>query len=264
MKAVRVTGQTDGSFRIAPLPLPVLHRKGVIGPERYRIEACGEAPKSDYTTQPADFLRTILLSDGRFARLAAQPGSLLNFVISGDLALTAGTETCQLSVGDRFLVDAKSAAALAIESRHQGRLVQIGVPDDWPGPDAQMQQPGTLNPRKGTRPNIKRIYTGADDKAYFADFSDLFPATPGVWSAPRRLEGFRMIYWEDGALDYHPGVVKQMAIVASGELQLDVRGGGGASEIFHAGDLCLAEDKTGEGHRITIRGGYHTTSVVFA
>jgi len=264
MKAVRVTLQPDGTLAILPLPLPSMHRKGETSADRYRKQSTGEMPRGN-TFDPiqSDFLRAIALSEGKFTGLAGQPGSLLSIVLSGDLTLVAGpSQTSTLEAGDILLTDGDTSSQVTLDVRSPSRLVQIGVNPDFPGPDAKIQPPGTINPRAGSEPNIKRIYKGEDDRAYFTEFAELFPSEADKWSTPRRISGFRMLYWEDGWTDYHPCVISQIGIFSSGELEMEVGGGGGAKQIFRAGDLCLAEDRTGEGHLNRIRGGVHSINIV--
>jgi hypothetical protein len=265
MRAIRVAAERDESFRLTPLPLPMRQRKGEEDVAHYRRQAKGEEPIGDFGPQVSHALRTILLSDGRFMGLATQAGSLLTFVIAGELSLPAGeTGAVTLGAGDVFLTDENSSSKIVLEARHEVRLLQIDVAPDWPGPNAEVQGPGTLNPRKnGGAPNFKRMYTGKDGKAYFADFSEIFPDVADQWTPPRPIEGFRMSCWSNGTLDYHPGVVNQIGLVMSGTLELEVSGDG-SKEIFYAGDMCLAQDRTGVGHRNTKRGLSHTTYIVIA
>jgi hypothetical protein len=266
MKAVRVTTQPDGSLAIAPLPLQTTHRKGEASAESYRRQAAGEIPTgSHFGAQTSDSVRTILLSDGVFAGLASQPGPLLTIVSSGDLTLQAGpSQSVKLEAGDIFLADGQSASKIKLDVRNDGRLLQFPVSPEWPGAEAEVQAPGTILPREGKAPNVKRILRGEgdDDKAYYVEFPEFFPTTRDKWSSPRPINGFRMLCWEDGWMDYHPCVVNQMAIVNSGEMETEVRGDGGRKEIFRAGDVCLTEDRTGEGHLNRVRGVFHTTSFV--
>ena len=39
-------------------------------------------------------------------------------------------------------------------------------------------------------------------------------------------------------------------------------GASGAKEVFRAGDICLTEDRTGEGHLNRIRGAMFVTNLV--
>jgi len=263
VKAVRVTADQDSTSTIAPLPMVAGHRKGEMSAERYRQQAKGELPRGNtFNPLPADFLRAIVLSDGQFKGLATQPGRLLSFVISGEVTLIAGpSQTCQLGPGDIFFSDEKSSPRVTLDVRNQTRLMQIGVTADWPGPDAQIQPPGTNSPRPGPTPNIKRVYTGKNDQAYVTEFPELFPSEHNRWSAPRRIAGFRMVYWEDGFMDFHPCVINQIGIISAGELEVEV-GGTGEKQVFCAGDVCLTEDRTGEGHLNRVRGAMFATNIV--
>jgi hypothetical protein len=264
MKAVRVTAQADGVLDIAPLPLQAIQRRGVASADAYRRQAAGEPAGIDFNPNISDAVRTIAVSDGRFDALASHPGALLTFVISGELTVDAAPgKTVTLVPGDILFTDEQSARTIAATARNRCRLVQIGVPAQWPGANAEIQGTGTINPREGAEPKIKRIYKGVDeDKAYFEDFTELFPVTPDRWSDPHPVTGFRILRWEGGSMDYHPCVTNQLAIVSAGEMQQSVGGGGGASEVFRAGDICLAVDRTGEGHQNTVRGTLIVTVMV--
>ncbi|WP_420145551.1 hypothetical protein [Sphingobium sp.] len=263
MKAIHVTAQSDGRIAIAELPLPCERRTGVGDVEGYRRQARGEEPISNnYGPNPADHLRSITLADGRFTELATQPGSLLHFIIGGDLILMPDTPLAlTLEPGDVMLVDGNAAPQIVIDARNEGRIVQLGVPSDWPGDDAKVLDSGTINPRGDHAPNFKRIYTGDREKAFFTEFPEIFGHPVGQWSAPRRVTGFRMLTWVDGFVDFHPNVVNQMGIILAGQLDLEV-GGDGRREAFRPGDVCLTEDITGEGHRNFASGVMHVTTIV--
>ena len=195
MKAIRVTAERDGNLKLAPLPLPTMHRKGDTSAERYRQQSRGEVPRGNYFNPIAsNALRAIRLSDGKFRGLASQPGSLLTFVTSGTVTVVTGpSQTSELMSGDILLTDGRSSSEVTLDVRDQCRLLQIDVATDWPGPDAEIQGPGTISPRQGSTPNIKRVYKGADDKAYFLEFPELFRDEPDLWSAPVKIAGFRML-----------------------------------------------------------------------
>jgi len=260
VKAVRITADVSKTYDGAPLALPTGHRKGEVSAEGYRS---GSIPRANFNPNPADSLRAIVLSDGKFTGLASRPGTLLTFVISGDLTLSLdSSQLCHLGPGDILLTDGQSSS-VPIVARNQCRLVQIGVPADWPGAGAEVQQPGTLIPRPpGRAPKLKRIYKGEDDRAYFTEFSELFPKALNEWGAPHAISGFRLLCWENGSMDWHPCVTNQLAIALAGEMEMEVGGGGGAVEVFHAGDICLAEDRTGEGHIGRFRGVVHVVVMV--
>jgi quercetin dioxygenase-like cupin family protein len=262
MKAVHISANAGG-IHVRPLPLPAVYRKGDAPAEYFRRQASGEIPKAEQNLSPAAFVRTIIVRDGRFTGLASAPGALLTFVVSGELSLPSGAaQATQLVSGDVFLVDADIAPRIVLNARDSCRLIQVGVAPDWPGPEAKLQVPGTATPRKAAKPNIKRLYQGEDDRTYFSEFPELFAAPPNEWSAPCAATGFRFMCWEDGFIDWHPEVVNNLAIFLSGELELESGGGSGAVEVFHAGDVCLAQDRTGEGHIDRTRGVTHVALIV--
>ena len=251
MKAYRITG-TD----IQPLPLVSAYRKGDVAADAYRRQAAGEIPKSDLNLSTCRFVRTILLDDGRFGRLASDEGSLLTVLLSGELTLTMrGGATARLVPGDVFLVDEESASLLGVDAHGACRLLQAGVLPDWPGPGGEILSPGTIVHRNG-EPKFTKIVKGDDDLAYFAPDWNPFPAMPGAWSESHQVLGLRFMCWEDGFLDWHPEVVNNFGIILSGELELEVSGDG-AAHVFHAGDICVAEDRTGVGHIDRCRGLVH-------
>ncbi len=260
MKSIRITTHSDGTCWISSLPLPTTRRTGTAGTDGYRKMAAGEPPRADFNPNRSDVLRTIRLDAGRFNGLATQPGALLHFVISGRPTLVVGSEFRKLEPGDIFLADAGSASRIAIEIEEESCLVQLGVDADWPGAAAEVPDGGTHQGKSGPTP--KRIYTGEDGKAYYAEFAEMFAASPNQWSAPTPVTGFRMLRWEDGFMDWHPTVINQLAILSSGQMEFELGGGGGAFETFHAGGICLAEDRTGEGHRNRVSGVSYVTIMV--
>jgi uncharacterized cupin superfamily protein len=262
MKAVGISAHKDG-IEIRPLPFPSLYRKGDVPAEFYRRQASGEAPKADLNLSPVAFVRTIIVPDGKFTKLASAPGALLTFVICGELSVTSSAgQTTNLVSGDFFLVDADSASRIVPTARGNCRLIQLGVAADWPGPDAKLQSAGTLTPRRGKEPNFTHLYQGKDDRSYMTRYPQLFPAPPNEWSVAHKPVGFRFMCWEDGFIDWHPEVINNLAIFLSGELELETAAGGRAIEIFNAGDVCLATDRTGEGHIDRARGAVHVALIV--
>jgi len=258
MKTYQIVGGPD----IKVLPLLSVYRKGDAPAEFYRKQATGETPRVVPDLRPGRFVRTILLEDGSFSGLASDSGSLLTFVISGTLTLTAGSgQTVTLSPGDLFLVDKIGASHISVHASDTCRLVQVGVNPDWPGPEATAQNAGTLTPRVDGKITIKRVIKGDDDLAYYREFPELFSGSPNEWSASRPVAGLRLMCWEDGFIDWHPEVVNNLAIFLSGELELEASGDR-VTNVFHAGDICLAQDRTGVGHIDRCRGVTHIALIV--
>ena len=252
MKAIRIVAGPGATHEIGKLALPVTERSGIADAGGYHRLARGERPVVAPAASPATSLSTLLLSPGHSLGVASQPGALLSFVVSGHLTLTIGRQSCVFEPGDLFLLDETSAAAGILDAEGTGRLVQLGVIPDWPGSDAAPPHGPSKLSRLGNAPKLKRISTGREGKAFYGDFLELFAGEANRWSTLRPIAGFRILRWEDGFMDWHPSVVNQLALVSSGEMEFEV--GGGAKETFRAGDACLAEDRTGEGHTGRARG----------
>ncbi|WP_420145550.1 hypothetical protein [Sphingobium sp.] len=266
MKAIQFMIGPDGQMRHAPLPLPVRRRQKHESVDHYRRQASGEEPIANFGPQPSTLLRTISLSDGPFGGLATQAGPLLHFILSGRATLAGGgIEPVALEPGDIFLTQDDSVGGIIIYAQGGVRLLQIDVEPGWPGPLAELQEAGSVIPRAdGGDYKCMRMYGADDGRAYFAEFPEILPSDLDRWTAPRPIEGFRMsCFPADGKLDFHPGVVNQIGLVLSGALELEVSGDG-RKEIFHPGEMCLSQDKTGIGHRNIKHGLSHSVQIVVA
>jgi hypothetical protein len=249
MKAVRVSVSNDTEYHASSFSLPAVYRSGSPQSVSCSQEVDGQTVRTRYGLTKAGCLRTITLSGGRFTGLASQPGALLTFVISGKLTIDPEpADPFTLEAGDILFTEGSSATGLPASASRSCHLIQIGVPAGWPGEAPALDIPGTIIPRNGEAPNVKRLYTGRDGRSHFARFPELFSAPPDRWTTPVPVKGFRILCWEDGELDWHAGVVSQLAIFLSGETLVEVGGAGGAIEIFRAGDVCLGADCSGQGH----------------
>jgi hypothetical protein len=48
--------------------------------------------------------------------------------------------------------------------------------------------------------------------------------------------------------DWHTEEATSLVVVLAGGFELEVGGDGGATEVFRAGDVCLVQDHSGQGH----------------
>ncbi|WP_176593987.1 hypothetical protein [Sphingobium sp. EM0848] len=264
MKAMRVDATAKGTGSISPLAFPSVHRTGVSDPEIYRKRARGEAPPPTHQLTPCGPLHAIRLDPGPVENFASQPGALLTVIASGQLHMASiSGDSAMLESGDLLLVDEAAVAGTTFTAKEGCRLIQIGVNADWPQDQGQDHGPGTIVPRPGAV-NFKRMYTDEEQRSRFNEFAELFAALPGEWTAGKSMEGFRFLSWEDGLLDWHPGVINQLAIFLSGTTEVVVGGGGGDTQYFYAGDVCLGEDRTGEGHVDRVHGLAHIILLVVA
>ena len=157
MQAIRITADPNNTCQISPLALPVQQRNARSA-RRAIVARRAAHPRANFNPNPADSVRAIVLSDGGFTGLASRGGTLLTFVVSGDVTVACGSgEPSRLQPGNVLLTD-DTISSVPLEVRNQCRLMQIGVPAGWPGADALVQQPGTPIPRPpGRMPKLKRI-----------------------------------------------------------------------------------------------------------
>ncbi len=248
MQSLRLTYVADRGLEISDLELRMPKASGIIDPEPFRARARGEGdPLAEYFALSGG-MRSIHLPVGQNAHLFEANRPVLTFVISGAVEIEAtNCGKVVMHPGDIFLAEAGAPEQL-ITAKGNCRLIQLLVEPDWPGERTKPVNPSSDCARGSHELNFKRMVKGTDEKSYFHDFDSLF-AAPGKWSEVTPLIGFRFIGMaEDTLIDWHPEIVNNLVIVMSGALELEVGGGEGAVEIFRPGDVCLAQDRTGEGH----------------
>ena len=109
-----------------------------------------------------------------------------------------------------------------------------------------------------------RLYTGDDGQAHFEDL-DLtsIPTDGGDVLTMRLIEGefpspaaTKEIYFFSGApgsvWDWHTSDARNIVVVLSGREEITVEDG--STRRTSPGDVCLAEDTTGKGHRSRVVG----------
>jgi quercetin dioxygenase-like cupin family protein len=248
MQSHRISCVADRGLEISDLELRIPKASGIVDPEPFRSRARGEGdPLAEYFAISGG-MRTIHLPVDHSAHLFEVDGPVLTFVISGAVEIDASNRgKVVMHPGDIFLSDAGTPENL-VTVNGDCRLIQLLVEPDWPGDRTKPVNTSTDQVRGSQGLNCKRMVKGADDKSYFYEFGSLF-VEPGKWSEVTPLIGFRFIAMaEDTFIDWHPEIVNNLVIVMSGALELEVGGGDGEIEIFRPGDVCLAQDRTGEGH----------------
>lgn len=254
MLSLRLSLGPQGGIVARDLPLRMPQASGVIDPEAFRARARGEGPALAEGCAPSRGMRCLHLPAGHDAPLFDIAGPVLTFVISGQLDFTDENRgKVSLEPGDILLVG-DAAAGTGVLAGGECRLVQVLLDPDWPGARARPANPVSSHPRGNRACNFKRMIKGADERSTFHDFANLF-GPPGEWSTVTPVIGLRFIGMaEDTFIDWHPEIVNNLVIVMSGGLELEVGGGGGAVEVFRQGDICLAQDRTGEGHIDRVHG----------
>ncbi len=264
MKSLKFCPDSTGLIAADVLPLRMPQASGIIDPEPFRARARGEGQALAEAFAPSGGMRTLHAGSDLSCHLFDTDAPLLTFVISGAVAVNAGPADIVLEPGDVFLVESGIALARHFETRGDCRLIQLSVPADWPGERARPPKTDNVSTRENLPCNFKRMFKAEDGKSYFRNFDGLF-ADQGTWSATTPLIGFRFIGMAaDTFIDWHPEIVNNLVIVMSGGLELEVGGGAGAVEIFRPGDVCLAEDRTGEGHIDRVHGNVQVAVLIVA
>ena len=97
---------------------------------------------------------------------------------------------------------------------------------------------------------ITRIYTGDDGESYFEDIEVALEEGnfAGKLSAPVATSA--VIFRETGDdydLDFHPAPRRQYVVNLSGSVEIET--GHGDQRLLGPGEILLAEDTTGRGHK---------------
>lgn len=103
---------------------------------------------------------------------------------------------------------------------------------------------------------LTRIYTGEDGRSHFQDLELPYDTITGPFGGARektipiRVNDFFFIspteMGEPRPLPFHPAPARYYIFIVAGKVEYRV--GSGETRVLGPGDLCLAEDVTGEGH----------------
>ena len=100
-----------------------------------------------------------------------------------------------------------------------------------------------------------RIFTGSDGQSHFEDLDFEF-APRGDATLTTPLQGATEVFFRRAAPGYvngwHQAPIRQYVITIVGQWEVEV--GDGSKRGFSAGDILLAEDVTGQGHKSKVLG----------
>jgi hypothetical protein len=102
---------------------------------------------------------------------------------------------------------------------------------------------------------ITRLYTGTDDQSHFEEIEVPFESREdfGLFTLPEPAKAvfFREIPpgWQ---YSWHNVVCREYVTMIEGEAEIEVASG--EKRVFRKGDVLLAEDLTGQGHRTRVIG----------
>lgn len=98
--------------------------------------------------------------------------------------------------------------------------------------------------------HIVRIYTGGDGESHFEDVDIALGDAGRGGRMSEMVNAHGVIFRETGPdydLDFHPAPRRQYVVNLSGCVEITV--GNGESRVIGSGEILLAEDTTGRGHK---------------
>lgn len=253
MKALQLQIDHRGVTTIAPLHIPFLEFPKEIDAQPFVQQASGEIPIFVPLLFSSTGIQALRKNVGDVSAHISE-GRFLYFVSCGQLDITlADGGSASLLPGD-MLLTGETHDGLSARISGNGHLLRLNVPPFWLPEGAPFDVADDLRVAKD-KPNLKRMYMGSDNRSRFREFSELFGAPEGEWSPLKPVFGFIFVsFGPDTFIDWHPEVTNNMCIGLTGEMELEVPLGETKLEAFRAGDVCLAEDRTGEGHIDRMRG----------
>lgn len=97
---------------------------------------------------------------------------------------------------------------------------------------------------------VTRIYTGNDNESHFEDLNYELLDSGDIGKLSKKIPVKEMILRETSGqynYNFHTTPEKQFIILLDGEIEIE--NGHGEKRRFKAGDILLAEDITGRGHK---------------
>jgi quercetin dioxygenase-like cupin family protein len=102
---------------------------------------------------------------------------------------------------------------------------------------------------------VTRLYTGTDNQSHFEEVEVPFESREdfGLFTPPEPAKAvfFREIP-QGYAYTWHNVVCREYVVMIDGTVEIEA--GGGEKRVFRKGDVLLAEDLTGQGHRTRVIG----------
>jgi hypothetical protein len=109
---------------------------------------------------------------------------------------------------------------------------------------------------------VTRVFTGADGESHFEDLELELRDLGAIGRLSERVGATGIVFREtdgDYDLDFHNAPRRQYVINLDGAVELEV--GDGTRRTLGPGDVLLAEDTTGRGHRSRAVGGRKRRSI---
>ncbi len=104
--------------------------------------------------------------------------------------------------------------------------------------------------------HVTRIFTGTDGESHFEDLDIPLKDLGSIGAMSKLIEATGVVFRETGPeydLDWHNAPRRQFVVMLSGG-PVEIEVGDGSTRRFGPGDVLLAEDVEGEGHRVRVLG----------
>ena len=99
--------------------------------------------------------------------------------------------------------------------------------------------------------HVTRVYTGDDGESHFENVEIPLEDLGAIGAMSKPIDATAVLFRETGAgydLDFHNAPRRQFVVMLSGgRVELEV--GDGSKRVLGPGDVLLAEDTTGRGHK---------------
>ena len=98
--------------------------------------------------------------------------------------------------------------------------------------------------------NVVRVYAGDDGESHFEDVDIVVASQSGMGKLSKLIRGAGVMFREvdgDYDLDFHTAPRRQFVVNLRGAVDITV--GSGEVRRLDSGDILLAEDTTGRGHK---------------
>lgn len=235
MKAVSVVPDGIGGSILEALPLP----SPVIGPRANGRTAVGEPIGSNAKSVVVGRIGSGVTAVGPKARV-------LRFVVDGDITVASSGESVGLVRGDVVLVDDLESTGHSVTSTAGAWLLDVEIDSAWTPSGAV---PAPLDRAASGEPLRRRMYVD-EGRAHFGQLEGLLVAD----APPQPVNALSFLCLTDGVVsDWHTEEGASLVVVLSGGFELEVGGQGGV-QVFRAGDICLVDDREGQGHITRTRG----------
>lgn len=241
---VRLGPAGADSATIGPAELPIQFVTEPRDPQAYRDRAASGELRPTTPPLPGEFLRCLKYPAGAHVinELVTVPGATM--VVGGSVTVDVGCDApCHLGRGDVLVVDEPLAAGSVRIDTGGCELVSMRLPEEaWRGHETSPWSGPHTDP--APTPLRYRMYEHAG-ASYLAPHRRFIDGN----QHGRPIVGYRFIGLPAGFfLDWHPEVVNQLVVVLDGDFEVEVGGEPGRRQRFGPGDVCLAEDRTGQGH----------------